>query len=277
MKPIQACKLCREGKDGASLEYFSGEGPSSMLYFVQYQSHASVPLHIFIKKIKNKKTIFVLKVFGLPLPQIFNKEMVKERIIEASQELFSRSGLKSTTMDDIAKSMGISKRTIYENFKDKEAILAACVKMHFVENKQFVVETFQQADNVIAATLRLLHHGAELARQQRYHLIEEIKKYYPVVYKELMMCRRDEKLADMEKLVLQGIEEGLFREDLNSEIVSVVFYRQVEGITMSDQQLDRFSMLEVFENMVLIYLRGLCTQKGSELIDKLTIKFKSNQ
>ncbi|MDR2847708.1 MAG: TetR/AcrR family transcriptional regulator [Bacteroidales bacterium] len=198
--------------------------------------------------------------------------MVKERIIEAAKELFQQTGLKNTTMDDIARQAGISKRTIYENFKDKEEILIACIELHIAENKRFAKTVFDKSDNVLEGTLSLLKKGNEQMQKHQFLLTDEIKRYYPAVHKSLVMCRSEEKVKEMEKFVKQGMSEGIFREDLNPEIVAVLFHRQAEGIGLNDQNLDRFSVMEVFENMILSYLRGLCTPKGLEILDKALAK-----
>ncbi|MDR2039746.1 MAG: TetR/AcrR family transcriptional regulator [Bacteroidales bacterium] len=196
--------------------------------------------------------------------------MSKERIIEGAKELFRLSGLKSTTMDDIAKHIGMSKRTIYENFKDKEEILVACLDQVYWENRRFSEKVFAESDNVIEATVILLRKGAEQARKQRYMIIEDIKKYYPEVYQNILLSQQDDKQKEMEALVEQGMKEGVFREDLNPEIIAYFFAQQAEGIAINDQKLDGYSLLEVFKNMVLSFIRGICTPKGLKIINQLT-------
>ncbi len=194
--------------------------------------------------------------------------MVKQRIIEEASELFTCTGVKSTTMDDLAKHMGISKRTIYENFKDKEALLIACIDNFHRESTVFSERVFNKADNVVDAILVLMQKGAEQAAQRQFDMLNDIRKYYPQVYKEHLMRMHDDKCKGMEQLVQRGISEGVFRDDLNPEIIAVFFSKQADGIAMNDRDLDKFSFTEIFENMVITFLRGICTPKGIEIIDK---------
>ena len=201
---------------------------------------------------------------------------MKERIIEESIELFTKYGIKSTTMDDIAKNMGISKRTIYENFKDKEDLLIACISMFISENEKFTCNVFNKSENVLEAIMIVLQKGAEQARKQQYFIMDELKKYYPKVYKNFFLCPNDDKQQKMEELITRGINEGVFREELNPEIIAIVFSRQAEGFTINNENLDKYSLLEIFENMVLAFLRGLCTSKGIEIYDRLIERHKLN-
>ncbi len=198
--------------------------------------------------------------------------MVKQRIIEESSALFIKSGIKSTTMDDIAKHMGMSKRTIYEHFRDKEALLAACIDDFYKKNRAFAEKVLDESNNIIEAVVTLLKKGSEQAQQQQYIVINDVRKYYPMIYKDLLLCRQADGQKEMIGLVLRGMREGVFREDLNPEIIAHVFARQAEGIASREQELDKFSATEVFENMVISFMRGLCTLQGIEILDHLTSK-----
>lgn len=195
--------------------------------------------------------------------------MIKQRIIEEASVLFARSGVKSTTMDDIARHMGISKRTIYENFKDKETLLVACIGAFYRENRIFSERVFEKSENVIVAVTTLLKKGAEQAQQQQFVMINDIRKYYPQVYKEHLVIHHANKYQEMASLIERGITEGVFRDDLNPEIIAHIFNKQAEGMTSAEKELDKFSFSEIFENMVINFMRGLCTQKGVEILNDL--------
>ncbi|MDR1864683.1 MAG: TetR/AcrR family transcriptional regulator [Bacteroidales bacterium] len=193
--------------------------------------------------------------------------MIKERIIAVSAELFMQYGVRTTTMDDIARHMGISKRTIYENFKNKEDILTACISSFYEEGKREIDHVLETTDNVVEAVVIMLRKGTEQARKQRYFIMEDIRKYAPEVYQHHLMNKHAEQQKRMEDMVRQGIREGVFRSDLNPEIIAIVFAQQSEGLTLNNRNFDRFSVFELFENMILLYLRGLCTPKGLEILN----------
>ena len=194
--------------------------------------------------------------------------MVKQRIIEEASKLFGRSGIRSITMDDLARHLGISKRTIYENFKDKEELLIACIDAFHEETHAFFEKIFNESDNVAEAILVMLRKDAEQVSQRMHNMIEEIRKYYPQVYKEHLTRFQNDKNRVFEHVLERGIKEGVFRENLNSEIIVNFFCNQADGIAHYDNYFSKFSLSEVFENLAITFLRGICTAKGLEIIDK---------
>jgi AcrR family transcriptional regulator len=189
-------------------------------------------------------------------------------MIEEASELFGRSGVKSITMDDLARHLGISKRTIYENFKDKEALLIACIDVFHIENRAFSQKVFLEAGNVAEAILTLLQRNAEQATQQQFNMISDIRKYYPQVYKERLINLSIHKYKEMEQMIQRGISEGVFRKNLNSKVIAHFFGRQVEEIARNARYLEEFSLADIFENITMTFLRGICTSKGIEIIDR---------
>ncbi|MDR2887739.1 MAG: TetR/AcrR family transcriptional regulator, partial [Bacteroidales bacterium] len=169
---------------------------------------------------------------------------MKERIIEEASKLFGRTGIKSTTMDDIARHLGISKRTIYENFKDKEALLTACINSLHVENMSFCEKIFLKAGNVAEAILVLLQKGSEQASQWQFNMLNDIRKYYPQVYKNSLLGVRADKQKKMEELVQRGMDEGVFRDSLNPQIIAYFFCSHDEIATLNNKGMDKFSITE---------------------------------
>ena len=214
------------------------------------------------------------KFFRIFAPD-FLKQMVKQRIIEEASELFGRSGVKSITMDELARHLGISKRTIYENFKDKEALLIACIDVFHAENQIFTERAFREADNVAEAILTLLQRNTEQVTQQQFNMISDIRKYYPQVYKERLTNLHIHKIKEMEQLIQRGIMEGVFRENLNPKVIAHFFSRQMEDVARNARYLEEFSLFDIFENITMTFLRGVCTTKGIEIIDKY-IKCNTN-
>jgi AcrR family transcriptional regulator len=193
---------------------------------------------------------------------------VRERIIEEASALFARTGVKSTTMDDIARHMGISKRTIYENFKDKEALLTACIETFQEKNIAFFEIVFRKAENVAEALLVLLQKGAEQASRWKLDMLNDIRKYHPQVYKNSLLRFHDYRREKMEEMVQRGMAEGVFRDSLNPKIISYFFCTQDEVETLHEKGVEKFPLAEIFENMVVTFLRGVCTPKGIEIIDR---------
>jgi len=194
--------------------------------------------------------------------------MVKQRIIEEASELFGRSGVKSITMDDLARHLGISKRTIYENFKDKETLLIACIDAFHTENRTFTERIFLESDNVAEAILTILQKNAGKTSQRQFKTMSDIRKYYPQVYKEHLTNRNIHDYTEMKQLIQRGVSEGVFRQCLNPEIIAHFFIRQMVDLLHNDKYLEEYSLIDIFENITMSFLRGICTVKGIEIIDQ---------
>jgi AcrR family transcriptional regulator len=195
--------------------------------------------------------------------------MVKQRIIEEASELFGRSGVKSITMDELARHLGISKRTIYENFKDKEALLIACIDAFQKEQQAFAEKVFHEADNVADAILVMLQRGTENETYRQFNVMNDIRKYYPQVFREHLTRFHLEKKEKMEQMILRGINEGVFCDYLKPNIIACFF---CGDILHSDKELEKISISDYFENIVITFLRGVCTLKGIEIIDRYRMK-----
>ena len=128
--------------------------------------------------------------------------------------------------------------------------------------------TFHKADNVAEAILVMLRKDAEQASQRQFSIIEEIRKYYPQVYKERLICFHADKRREFEQMVKRGISEGVFRENLNPEIIVHFFSSQADHMAHDDMYLNKFSLSDIFENLTITFLRGICTAKGIEIIDQ---------
>ena len=192
---------------------------------------------------------------------------VKERIIEEASELFGRSGVKSITMDDIARHLGISKRTIYEKFKDKEDLLISCIDAFHNKKSKHQKDIFLNANNVAEACLVLQQMSADQTTQMQLNMMNDIRKYYPQVYKEHLSRFHIDECHNMEQLIQRGINEGVFRDNINPEIIAHYFSKQGESIVHNDKDLEKFPLSEIFENIAITFMRGLCTIKGIEIID----------
>ncbi len=189
-----------------------------------------------------------------------------ERIVSAASEAFAKEGIKAVKMDDIASRLSISKRTLYETFADKESLLFECVRRHLQETQLFMSQVIQRTDNVLEVILEFyLRHLVDL-RQINYAFVEDLKKY-PRVMEYLRQTRLDnqkESVFFFEK----GVEQGLFKPEVNMALVIELVRILNEEILRND--LWRvYPMEQLFKSVVLIFIRGISTDKGLRLLDAL--------
>lgn len=198
--------------------------------------------------------------------------MSKQRIIDEAEKLIIMNGVKATTMDDIAKYLGISKRTIYEHFKDKSELIETILDNAYKKNQKQEVIIFSESDNVLEGLLKILRTRKSSINLQKVRTALELKRYYPEIFNK-MMCEHDG-MQKLESTFEQGKQEGVFRSDVNVKTSAFLFSEQSRilftehfGTVDYNEHID-IPTLQIFEDLFLNFLRGISTQKGIEIIEK---------
>ncbi|TLU98137.1 TetR/AcrR family transcriptional regulator [Dyadobacter luticola] len=199
---------------------------------------------------------------------------MKDRIIKAACELFWRYGIKSVTMDDIAKELGISKRTIYQHYADKEAILALVIEEQINSQKCEMEKLDEQAANPIEQMMYASQQMRDTLSDMSPTLLYDLKKYYPAAWELFQTYKHEFILKSIRDNLVQGIELGLYRPDIDIEVLCVL---RVEQVVMAfDPTLfpsKKFEMMHVQMQFLLHFLRGVLSEKGFEYYN--TIKDKT--
>jgi AcrR family transcriptional regulator len=194
---------------------------------------------------------------------------LQNRIITAAINLFIKYGIRSVTMDQISRDLGISKRTLYENFKDKTELLRKSLD-HLSSIKQDEAwELVRQSNNVIETIYLLARKGAEMKQLVNPLFFEDIRKYYPELHNMLISESRSRNYSLTRTLLMKGISDGLFKDDLNIEMVNH-YLHQVMNMVMNEDIFpkDRYRHEEIFHNIIMPYLIGISTLRGQQQIHK---------
>ena len=199
---------------------------------------------------------------------------IKDRIVQEAGQLFLEYGIKNISMDQLASSIGISKRTIYENFEDKEQILSTFLEQMKTNWDKKVSQLVSECNNIAEVFIRVmeLHRNKPLANVK---FFEDIYKYYPAIYEQIQKNNEISK-NQAKKYLLKGIEEGYIRDDLNVDVTAFLMEESTYVyIRASYLTKPPFSFQELFFTMMISFIRGISTEKGIKIIDDyLKNKFK---
>ncbi len=199
----------------------------------------------------------------------------KERIIQESAVLFARNGCKTITMDDIASSLGMSKRTIYENFSDKKDLLSHCMQYFLMRGHEEVEKVLQSTDNVIEAMFQTAQCTSDLMRNVKHNLFQEILKYYPDVHASTVQIFKEKNIDISRRMMAKGQADGVFRTDLDPYHVSLL----IQVISSHILHLDLFAPVNK-ELMATLFMynfsRGMATEKGLKILDKFLPAYIEN-
>ncbi|MFN8239784.1 MAG: TetR/AcrR family transcriptional regulator [Bacteroidales bacterium] len=198
----------------------------------------------------------------------------RERIIEGAADLFRVYGIKSVTMDSLASHLGMSKRTIYEIFADKDELLLGVLSSMAEKQKLLVIKVLDESGNAIEAIFRLLEISRDHMQSMSPAFQADLKKFHhEVLMKKTDKCEMPDFSSHVE-VIRKGISQGLFRDDLNPDIVNRAMY--AFGRYAMDNELfpyEQFTRREIIRNVFINYMRGISTPKGLKLINELETRF----
>jgi len=189
---------------------------------------------------------------------------LRERIIETAVKAFAAQGIKSITMDDIATSLGISKRTLYEVFPDKETLLEECILRGQKEGDEYLKNVLATSENVLEVLLKCYQRSIEKFHATNKKFFEDIKKY-PKAYK-LMTKRHDQDSEETVNFFKEGVKQGIFCDDVNFAIINLLVREQID-LLMNTDICKEYSFLEVYESIMFTFLRGISTEKGAHELE----------
>lgn len=202
----------------------------------------------------------------------YRKELRGKIIQYALQEFYQR-GVKSVKMDEISQGMHISKRTVYEIFGDKEELLLAGLKKRMVEKRMRIEQYAQEhARNVIDIIGFSYREQMESNQKISATFLDDIHKMPRVV--QFLQDIHASEHDDTMKFFEAGVEEGVFRDDINYEVVMNLGEVCMESI-MENQLYKKYSVNDLFTNYFLVTTRGFCTEQGLVQLNKVMREFKA--
>ena len=194
---------------------------------------------------------------------------VRERIIVESGQLFGKYGIRSMTMDALAEEMGISKRTIYERFRDKDTLLLEVIKYFKNQQMEEAGRILAESDNAIEAMFRMMKITIRQVAQMNPLFFHDFKKYHTKVYREFSQPGDIRDFSLTRSLLETGLKQKVFRADLNIEIVNRTLHVLFDLFSHESPLVEAgYHRKELFDHIIIPYLRGISTSVGVKLIEK---------
>jgi len=200
--------------------------------------------------------------------------IVEERIITGAEELFLKGGIKSVTMDDIARHLGVSKKTLYLHFQDKNDLVIGLVKKKLKEDEDQMADIISRSGNVIEEMINMMKCSEEIFSRINPIVIHDMQKYHPQAWKEFQNFKADVLVRTMEELLTKGIDQGYIRPDIDVKVMSIMRVHQLElGFNPSVFPIAEFNTWGVQQQFQEHFNYGVCTLKGFKLLDQ----YKNNK
>lgn len=200
---------------------------------------------------------------------------LKDRIINQAGELFMKHGIKRISMDEIASKLGISKRTIYQNFIDKEDLLLQYIQHLESLQIEYVKDLSKNEQTVVHVFLRTIEMHKEIGFFN-IRFIDDVKKYYPKAKKE-MIDQQKRGIISIKQFLEEGIDQGVIRKDLNIEVVSYLLQDNNRTFIDASRLTNKtFSNWDLFFTSMINFIRGISSADGIEIVDAFLTKYYSD-
>lgn len=201
----------------------------------------------------------------------------KERILEQAHKMVMQFGMRSVSMDDIAASLGISKKTIYQFFADKDELMEIVVANIIERNKNTCEQERKIADNAIHEVFLVMDMMAEMFRTMNPSLMFDMQKYHPAAFKRFQKHKSEFLYNTISDNLRRGISEELYRPDLKIDLVARF---RVESMLIpfnpEFQSHTHFTLAEMQQELIELFLFGLVNLKGYKLISKYKLARNKN-
>jgi AcrR family transcriptional regulator len=204
-----------------------------------------------------------------------NEEL--KNILTKVRLLFMKYGIKSITMDDVAREMGISKKTLYQYVENKNDLLNKVLDMEIEESECHLEDIDRENVNAIESLFIVLNFLNQITKEYSPSAIYDLKKYYPDLYNKMNLLRRDKIYNRVIRNLKKGIDEGLYRNDINEQLIAKMQVERMEKAIDSDYlSIDELSTPDIFLEIFKYHIRGIATEKGLLELDKEIKKLKTN-
>lgn len=199
------------------------------------------------------------------------QEEKSQEIIEKASEVFMRYGIKSVNMDDVARHLGISKKTLYKYVSDKNDLVMKTFQCHQRMEEAAMQAIEDEGKNAIDESFEMMKFISQMLKGMHPSIIYDVEKYHPEVWTMIKEKQHGLIFKMLNQNMEKGQKEGLYREDFNPEVVAKIYTASVD--TLFDFNIfphEKNSLLDLYLELFRYHIRGIASQKGIDyLIEKV--------
>lgn len=201
------------------------------------------------------------------------EEKEKEILLQAA-DLFTKYGIKSMTMDDVARHLGISKKTLYLYVSNKKDLVKKCIDEHIGAEECLISDFLGDTENAIDELMAMTKIVGSQMKEMHPSVIYDLKKYHFDAYKTLVTHRDEFIFNNIKNNIENGIKSGFYRDNMNPEIIARLYISMVNVILDPvNSELSTYSNAEIHIEMIRYHIRGIASSKGKEYLKQ---KFKQD-
>lgn len=195
---------------------------------------------------------------------------IKNNILQKVTALFFKYGIKSVTMDDIARELGMSKKTLYQFFENKNDLLAQIIQLESLRDEKMTCFVMQNSENAVDELMGFAKHGVEEFAKLKSSptIVYDLQKYYRDIWIQFETGINERMYEGTKNNIERGKNEGLYRLDVNADVIAKLYVRQM--MTIIDEDIfpsKNHDKVRLFQQYLIYHIYGIATPKGIALFD----------
>lgn len=191
----------------------------------------------------------------------------KDKILEAAYEIMIDKGVKSTTMDYIARHLQMSKRTLYEMFENKIDLLTQAMEFHYQKHHKICEEIVQSSPNLMEALVKIFKLHRDNLRRINIRFFQDMDRLHPTLRNDYE-TRHNKLRRQLNEMFDLGVKQGVFRNDINFSTLSRIIELQMESIIrMEDIFTGDLELTDVFDTITICYIRAIASSEGLKILE----------
>lgn len=193
----------------------------------------------------------------------------QEKILKSSLELFFKFGIKRVTMDDIAKELGMSKKTIYNFYKEKDDLVNQLCVVEMQKQECVFNGIAKQSQDPIHEIILISNTMSEMMQNINPVFFLDLQKFYPEAFLEFKRFKDNCAYKDLLRNIKEGKKIGVYKEDIDEEFTAKYRLAQIDMLMFGDYfSFDKISFSKANELLLDMFVYGICTIKGHKLINE---------
>jgi AcrR family transcriptional regulator len=191
-----------------------------------------------------------------------------DHLLKQAGDIFMRYGLKSVTMDDVCRELGISKKTLYQYVTDKNDLISKVLEQDIEADEKMICALQTSSLSAIDELLHIQKMVSEKVQHMHSSIVYDLKKYYPESWGRIIKHRNEFIVGCIEQNIIKGQAEGLFRNDINAAVIARIYSARIEAVI--DPSLFsglKFTTAELYAEAMRYHIRGIATEKGLQYLE----------
>jgi AcrR family transcriptional regulator len=200
-----------------------------------------------------------------------------KNILLKVRELYMKYGIKSITMDDVARELSISKKTLYQYVNDKDDLVGKFIENEIDLRFEQIYKCFKIGFNAIEELFEISLFMNRMMKDQNPTTEYDLRKYYPHHFQKTVKARREGMYSYILQNLKKGKEEGLYRKDMDVEIIAKLYLSRSENNHLNELFTnEEFSSVKLFIEILTYHIRGIATEKGIIILEKKLKELETN-